>query len=100
MPSYLESAASQEANVNMSMHFAIQEPSRWESITASYFHSCGLTVNKTIICWGSNDARQNDVPSVVNAQYLSVTSGYHLSCLECGLDRWQICAQLCDERFR
>mmetsp|Transcript_10592 Transcript_10592/g.35436 ORF Transcript_10592/g.35436 Transcript_10592/m.35436 type:complete len:82 (+) Transcript_10592:1282-1527(+) len=51
-------------------------------------------------CWGSNDARQNDVPSVVNAQYLSVTSGYHLSCLECGLDRWQICAQLCDERFR
>uniref|UniRef100_A0A7S4H8L8 Uncharacterized protein n=1 Tax=Guillardia theta TaxID=55529 RepID=A0A7S4H8L8_GUITH len=49
MPSYLESAASQEANVNMSMHFAIQEPSRWESITASYFHSCGLTVNKTIM---------------------------------------------------
>eukprot|EP00281_Chroomonas_sp_CCMP1168_P016563 CAMPEP_0206219568 /NCGR_PEP_ID=MMETSP0047_2-20121206/4384_1 /ASSEMBLY_ACC=CAM_ASM_000192 /TAXON_ID=195065 /ORGANISM="Chroomonas mesostigmatica_cf, Strain CCMP1168" /LENGTH=148 /DNA_ID=CAMNT_0053642111 /DNA_START=112 /DNA_END=558 /DNA_ORIENTATION=- len=50
----------------------------WQYIDASYFHSCGLTINGTVLCWGNDDAGQSSVPDLTmlaGEEVVQVSSG-------------------------
>ena len=46
-------------------------------VAAGGNHSCGLTADGTIICWGSNGQGQRDAPSGI---FIAVTAGLEHSC--------------------
>ena len=50
-------------------------PAAWHHIAAAYFHSCGVTVNGSLLCWGSNDAGQATAPRYPGMSSLTVASG-------------------------
>jgi len=54
---------------------------RWKFIDASYFHTCGITVNGTVLCWGNNDAGQSSVPSFAGFDLLQVSTGFVHNCV-------------------
>ena len=54
-----------------------QPPNRFIAVTSGTWHSCGLRVDNTITCWGSNNERQLEAPS---GEFTAITAGSYNSC--------------------
>jgi hypothetical protein len=50
-PTIFETADSQAEIVTPYNHAPTRVPARWNIIEASYYHSCGLTINGSVFCW-------------------------------------------------
>ena len=70
-----------------------QEPVRWSQVAAGNLHTCAVTTEGEIYCWGDNDLRQTDIPiGLLGDQYARqipnprftkiVAGGYHTCVLE------------------
>lgn len=81
VPSVFETADSQTEITTPYDHAPQYEPARWKIITASYFHSCGLTISGSVFCWGNNDATQLDVPAATTNKIRVLASGFVHNCV-------------------
>jgi len=73
VPEELEESDPGQVYADPYQHLSTMVPARWLSIQASYFHSCGITTSSRLVCWGTNDAGQAEVPrALVTARQLTV----------------------------
>ena len=50
---------------------------RWSSVSAGYYHTCGIRMNGRTVCWGANDYGQAEAP---NGMFRSVSAGWFHTC--------------------
>ena len=81
VPQVFETAESQGRILTPYDHAPTVTPARWKSIQASYYHSCGLTINGSVFCWGNNDAEQLNVPAVTDGKVRVLSSGFVHNCV-------------------
>lgn len=81
VPAYFETAESQTQILTPYDHAPTRVPSRWKMILASYYHTCGLTINSSVVCWGNNDATQLNVPPATLDQVSTLSSGFVHNCV-------------------
>mmetsp|Transcript_26285 Transcript_26285/g.53607 ORF Transcript_26285/g.53607 Transcript_26285/m.53607 type:complete len:421 (-) Transcript_26285:151-1413(-) len=53
---------------------------RWRALSCSYFHTCGLTVNGSVLCWGNNDASQAEPPVALGTDIRLISTGFVHNC--------------------
>ena len=81
VPAYFETAESQTQIETPHHHAPAHVPARWKMILASYYHTCGLTINSSVVCWGNNDATQLNVPPATLDQVRMLSSGFVHNCV-------------------
>ena len=81
VPQVFETAESQSEILTPYHHAPTRVPARWKSIQASYFHTCGLTINGSVFCWGNNDAEQLNVPAATDGRVRFLSSGFAHNCV-------------------
>jgi len=87
VPDKFETAESQGYILTPYNHAPTVEPARWKTIESSYYHSCGLSMNGSVFCWGSNDAEQLNVPQATMGTARMIASGFVHTCLTQDLGR-------------
>lgn len=80
VPQELEDAESQLTIFTPFNHTPSVVPARWTSLCSSYFHTCGLTVNGSVLCWGNNDASQAEPPVALGQNIAWITTGFVHNC--------------------
>jgi hypothetical protein len=64
-----------------SIQRSTRAPKMLPGIQASYFHTCGLTINGSVFCWGNNDAEQLNVPAATDGKVRFLSSGFAHNCV-------------------
>ena len=57
--------------------YIVEEEGRFDSVTARYYHTCGIRVDGTVACWGLNDDGEASPPP---GQFSWVDAGWEHTC--------------------
>ncbi len=68
-------AAASGLNANVSAPFSVRNPLAFNSVSAGYFHTCGIATDGLGYCWGENGSGQLAVNNVVSIETPVPVSG-------------------------